>query len=1136
MILLSRSVQNQFPKSVQTRGYEYFQDYLCELVDMTDRGAEFEVFGSEPEPYDVSVEFGQNGIGSYECSCPYFSQHGNCKHVWGAILELDDIQEERMTPEKALAEHDERRSERLLYESSVKVPRAIAKIWEGKPGGKLLGGGNGKPGKETKPKWTSQLTPLTVEASRVPSIDTIAMAQRQEHAFVLDLQLSQSTSSTFIEFLIRERLASGAFGKWKSHSVSTNALSQNVHDRTGRTPNEELIRDLVLSRESEPTGSSYSSYWSPAIKNVSLKRSSAIPVLRGLCETGAFMWALSMESPVEDRQAIEWDEGPDWEIRFVVESRAKEKEWVISGELFRAGGDEGLPLDRPALVLPGMVVLHENRMSRCGSGEYRDWINALRRHSSLSVPFADRERFLKLLYESGAASSADRLRLPPDLRMTEIRHPPVPKLIARKWVNNHKSSQILGEVRFDYQGTEVVCDDPRPTVAVPEGGAVLRRDLEAEGEQLRKLFELPGIQRYYDKYGSYTWDRSIPKGAHHVQFAEQQLLRVVESLSAAGWSCELDGKTIRKPGAMNLEITSGIDWFDLEVSADFEGVGVGLPELLAAVRSGSKFVKLSDGTHGTISPDWMEQLKRLSGMGEIAEGKLRYSQVQALMLDAMLATREDAVRTDRKFGQLRKKLREFEGIKPADQPASFQGELRDYQKFGLGWLRFLHEFGFGGCLADDMGLGKTIQVLAFLESRRKRKRKAEELRKPTLIVVPKSLIFNWLDEGAKFCPKLKMAAYHGRERGEVLKRLGEYDVVLTTYGTLRLDIERLQKVKFDYAILDEAQAVKNPQSLSNKAVRVIDADYRLALTGTPIENHLGELWALFEFLNPGLLGRSENFKELTKSLRDDPANLSILSAGIRPYLLRRTKEQVLTELPEKTEQTLYCELSPKERKQYDELKEYYRQKLLGHVEKNGMAKSQIYILEALLRLRQAACHPGLVKESLKKLPSAKLETLLEQLQEVLAEGHKVLVFSQFTTLLGIVKEQLDKLSIRYEYLDGKTTKRKETVSRFQTTDDCPVFLLSLKAGGVGLNLTAADYVFILDPWWNPAVEKQAVDRAHRIGQTNRVFAYRLIARETVEEKILTLQQQKKELADSIITADSSLMQTLTVEDLNLLLS
>ena len=360
--------------------------------------------------------------------------------------------------------------------------------------------------------------------------------------------------------------------------------------------------------------------------------------------------------------------------------------------------------------------------------------------------------------------------------------------------------------------------------------------------------------------------------------------------------------------------------------------------------------------------------------------------------------------------------------------------------------------------------------------------------------------------------------------------------MVTTYGTLRQDIRKLKEVRFDYAILDEAQAIKNHHSQSSKACRLLQADHRLAMTGTPVENHVGELWSLFEFLNPGLLGRSEAFAAMAKNGSSDPETVQLLAKAIRPYILRRTKSQVLRELPAKTEQTLHCHLSPKERIHYDELKEYYRRQLGEKMRQVGLQRSKIHVLEALCACGRRPAIQGCSTATRPANPGAKLETLLEQLAEVTAEGHKALVFSQFTSFLAIIRQQLEHRNLCYEYLDGRTRKRGEKVRRFQEDPSCPLFLISLKAGGQGLNLTAADYVFILDPWWNPAVEAQAVNRAHRIGQTQRVFAYRLIAEDTVEQKILELQATKRELADAIITADNSIIRNLTAEDVQLLLS
>ena len=367
--------------------------------------------------------------------------------------------------------------------------------------------------------------------------------------------------------------------------------------------------------------------------------------------------------------------------------------------------------------------------------------------------------------------------------------------------------------------------------------------------------------------------------------------------------------------------------------------------------------------------------------------------------------------------------------------------------------------------------------------------------------------------------------------------ISQHDLVLSTYGTLLRDAPQLAQIKFDYVVLDEAQAIKNFATASAKAVRLLRREHRLALSGTPVENHLGELWSLFEFLNPGMLGEAKVLK-LAGGLARNPGEEArrLLAQALRPFILRRTKQQVARELPAKTEQTIFCELEAAERKQYDDLKKHYRESLLKRVTEQGLGRSKMHVLEALLRLRQAACHPGLLDKKRVGDPSAKLELLMEQLTELREEGHQALVFSQFTSLLAIVRKRLELAGVMYEYLDGATRNRQAHVDAFQNNKDCTVFLISLKAGGLGLNLTAAEYVFLLDPWWNPAVEAQAVDRAHRIGQERPVFAYRLIARDTVEEKVLELQKTKRDLADAIVGQDNGLIRDLKREDLELLLS
>ena len=612
----------------------------------------------------------------------------------------------------------------------------------------------------------------------------------------------------------------------------------------------------------------------------------------------------------------------------------------------------------------------------------------------------------------------------------------------------------------------------------------------------------------------------------------RNLPRAVTSLLANGWRVEAEGKLYRNPGSSSLSVSSGIDWFELHGSLNFgEDLEVKLPQLLAALRRGQKVIALGDGSFGVLPEEWLQQYGFLASFGVTEEDHLRFQRTQTGVLDALLAARPE-ITCDETFACVRKEWQNFNGIKPVAAPRGFVGQLRDYQREGLGWFEFLQRFKFGGCLADEMGLGKTVQVLALLESRRNGDSR------PSLVVVPRSLIFNWQQEAARFTPKLRVLSHTGSERIKGNAHFENYDLVLTTYGTLRRDVIHFNEVEFDFVILDEAQAIKNAATETAKAARLLKSRQRLALSGTPIENHLGELWSLFEFLNPGMLGSSSVFQFSTNGpQKPNEESRTMLARALRPFILRRTKQQVAKELPEKLEQTIYCEMDERQRRQYEELRDYYRQSLLEKVSRQGINKSKIQILEALLRLRQTACHPALVAGSVDDVtPNAKLDVLLPRLGEVTEEGHKAIVFSQFTSFLSIIRKRLDHQGVVYEYLDGKTRNRGVAVERFQSDSDCKLFLISLRAGGQGLNLTAAEYVFLLDPWWNPAVEAQAIDRAHRIGQTNRVFAYRLITRDTVEEKVLELQSTKRELADAIINADNSVIRNITGEDLRLLLS
>jgi SNF2 family DNA or RNA helicase len=607
-----------------------------------------------------------------------------------------------------------------------------------------------------------------------------------------------------------------------------------------------------------------------------------------------------------------------------------------------------------------------------------------------------------------------------------------------------------------------------------------------------------------------------------------QVRRAAQQLASEGWWVEADGRAFRLPGTVQARVRSGVDWFDLEGTVAYGDTSVSLADVLAAKRRGADVVELADGSLGALPDEWLDRLGPVFAGGEPTSGGARFARTQLALLDALLTTLPD-VDVDAAYEQAREALTAFDRITPADPPPSFIGTLRPYQRDGLGWLHFLRDFGFGGCLADDMGLGKTIQVLALLEARR------VEGHGPSLVVVPRSLVYNWRAEASRFAPSLRVADWSGAARHDEEVAIRDLDLAIVTYGTLRRDAARLAELPFDYVVLDEAQAIKNRGTATAKACRLLQASHRLALSGTPVENRLDELWSLLDFLNPGMLGTSSRFASSLRTVSDDRVADAVLSQALRPVILRRTKAAVAPELPERIERTLEVELEPKQRAFYDQVHKRVRREVLEQVEARGLARSKLHVLEGLLRLRQAACHPVLADPRKGALPSAKLDALVPALADVAAEGNKALVFSQFTSFLTLVRQALDAEGITYEYLDGRTKDRQARVDRFQGDPACPVFLISLKAGGHGLNLTAADYVYLLDPWWNPAVEAQAIDRAHRIGRTRRVIATRLVATGTIEEKILALQASKRALADAILSADRGGLASIGREELELLL-
>jgi superfamily II DNA or RNA helicase len=1224
MSLMSEYGQS-FSGDVKARGREYFRSGAVKITSHDAAQVKATVDGSSR--YRVTVGWDDaDDLPVFSCTCPFFEDRGGepCKHCWATVLKAnadgvlpkppdwDEGGREAVVDDDDDNDNDDDDDEEDAYRSPIVVgfgapPYNPHKRPHGKP----------HVNKSDPGAWRKQLNALTQSMRSVPvhAAQPLAWPPGRRILYIVDKPGTMEGRGLVIELAHETPKRDGSPDRPKQLKIGREQIASLPE------PVDRQIVQMLLGARRGDYGY-YGYYDSEAPRRFELPDSAYTTTLRLMCDTGRCR--LRREHSEDRPPTIAWDDGPPWEFwlevkpspggRYMTLEASLRRPVVTRGSAARganpdasgngdaSGGSERngevppngqaaigassetgsghrptdvpaadvehMKLSEPDLLVQGGLVFARGKVARLEHFDAFTLIIALREGMKLTVPLDQKEDLLKTLF---SLPRLPRLDLPEDLRVEELRPAAKPRLTIKKPSKSSYYSydeRLVGTLSFDYDGQVVSDTDQKGAILTPGGHRVIHRDVTAEATARAKLYAL-GFREAFG-YGLGARDSGL-------RLTPNKLPKVVAELTREGWHVEADGKLYRQPGEFKLNVKSGIDWFELHGEVSFGDVSAPLPRLLEALRKGETSVRLDDGTFGLLPQEWLKKYAGLAGLGEQTEDHLRFNKRQVGFLDALLSSMPEA-RFDETFSRARDELMRFGGIEPLDAPQTFQGELRAYQRDGLGWMAFLRKFGFGGCLADDMGLGKTVQVLALLEARRQLRQagtkgdlRASDAKPgengngngsangngiphsttpprdhsttpptpagPSLVVAPRSLIFNWKQEAARFCPELKVLDHTSVAREKTAGHFDQYDLILTTYGTLRRDMAFLKDVRFDYAVLDEAQAIKNSSSESAKAARLVQADHRLALSGTPVQNHLGELWSLFEFLNPGMMGAAGVFRDLTAGAAgSDPAARDALARALRPFILRRTKEQVARDLPEKLEQTVFCELEAEQRKLYNELRDHYRSSLLDRIAREGMNKAKIMVLEALLRLRQAACHPGLIDKKKSAGGSAKLDALMGHVADVIDEGHKVLVFSQFTSFLSIVRQRFDATKTPYEYLDGKTKDRQGRVERFQTDPNCKLFLISLKAGGLGLNLTAAEYVFLLDPWWNPAVEAQAIDRAHRIGQTQRVFAYRLIAKDTVEEKVLQLQQSKKELADAIINADNSLIRSLKREDLEMLLS
>ncbi|HET9958930.1 MAG TPA: SNF2-related protein [Polyangiaceae bacterium] len=1072
------------------RGLDYEKRKVVDEVHLNEGSAHGRVKGSDPDPYEVTIRLGGEGITSH-CTCPAFQKTGqHCKHVAALLITVRNKARQQMPRREAPPQ--------------VMAPPPPPPIQQQQPQGD-----NGKGSRRRDRRRGRVPTPPVpaVQGHFPPPIPELSARQTGLGAW-----LSPEGGMRQVKLEFRVHVRQGGLTATvldvdnRAPLLPSAALAWQA---TQPSPDRNALRVLARFESGNPRH--------PAVDIRGEDAAELLPLLRDrrvLLEP-ALMQLRFLEEPLRPRFDLEMVS--DTIVAKVTFERPSDgrRFSLTSGGWFE--GAPGYHID----TTEGIARPLDHRVSPAA-------LRRLLRSPTIAEPASELISLItyglpKVALEVGAelpelSQVVDVIDLTPEFRMRAT----------------GSLTQVEASLRAQYgeREVEVRADGISPPIMImpPEEGQkrmrCIRCDIAAQQLAVQELLEL-GLKA--DESGEFF----VAEGETAIKFWSEGVGSLPED-----WELyipeELLGTQVRNaPLTMNARVSSGVDWLSVKISYESDGVGVDREELERCLREGKKFVRLSDNSYAPLDPEKVQamidrEIELIQAGGKA--GKIPLSQagrVQELLQQANSAHVAASAK------QLFQKLASIDEIKAAKKPKALKATLRPYQEQGLSWLSFVHEIGSGGVLADDMGLGKTIQTIALLLNI-KAEKKTQPLR--ALIVAPTSVVSNWVREIQRFAPTLTTALWHGAGRKEQMEEMETANVIITSYALLRRDIDLLKKLRLDYAILDEAQNIKNPLSATAQAAKELTADRRLALTGTPIENRLSEIWSIFEFVSPGLLGPLPKFEEKYARPIDngDSKAASRLRAVIHPFILRRTKIEVAKDLPPKLEVDKLVDLAPDQKAIYLQVLREVRATVMGEVERVGMAKSQLHILAGLTKLRQAACDPrllGLPREFSHE-DSGKLMALRELIDEAESGGHKVLVFSQFVSMLKLVREALEEDKIKYEYLDGSTIDRAERVDRFQEDPTVPVFLISLKAGGSGLNLTAADTVIHFDPWWNPAVEDQASDRAHRIGQKKVVTVYRLVAAGTIEEKILQLKQKKKDLVSSVLSEDAGGAKTLSRDDLD----
>jgi len=1082
------------------RGLDYEKRKVVEGVSVSDTSATGKVKGSDPAPYEVAIHLGGEGITS-NCTCPAFQKSNqHCKHVAALLITVRN---------RARAQLPRREPQAQAPSAPHPQSNSNQSANQSQNNNNANNNGQSKSSRRRERRRRAQNQQVAVPPGLRPPPTPDASARPTG----IGAWLSPESAARRLDLEFRVHVRQGG-------------LTVTVLDVDARVP---LLPSVALSWQALAPTDDRSALRvltrfesgnprHPAVDIRGEDASELMPLLkdRRVLLEPALMQLRFVEEPIRPRFDLEMV-GSDTIVAKVTFERPGDgrRFQLTSGGWFE--GAPGYHID----TNEGIARPIDRRVSPAA-------LRRLLRSSTIAEPASELISVItyglpRVALEVGAdlpelSQVADVVDLEPVFRV--------------RATGSLTEAEVSLKASYGDVEVEVRADGISPPVIIlpPEEGQKRAKCIRCDIAAQQKAVELLLARGLDADEGG---ERFIAKGEDAIHFWSEGVGSLPED-----WDLyvpeDLVGTQVRgKPIVMSARVSSGVDWLSVKIGYESEGVGVDRDELERCLREGRKFVKLNDNSYAMIDTEKVQamidrEIELLTAAGKT--GKLPLSQAGRVQ-ELLQQVDESNVSANAKL--LFKKLASIDEIKKMRKPRGLKATLRPYQEQGLSWLRFIHDLASGGVLADDMGLGKTIQTIALLLSI-KAEKKTQPLR--ALIVAPTSVVTNWVRELERFGPTLTVALWHGAGRKEQKDELNQVNVVITSYALLRRDIDLLKKLRLDYAILDEAQNIKNPISATAQAAKELKAARRLALTGTPIENRLSEIWSIFEFVSPGLLGPLAKFEERFARPIDqgDSKQAARLRATIHPFILRRTKMEVAKDLPPKIEVDKIVDLMPDQRAIYLQVLREVRATVMGEVERVGVAKSQLHILAGLTKLRQAACDPRLLglPRDFSHDDSGKLSALRELVDEVESGGHKVLVFSQFVSMLKLMAAALDEDKIRYEYLDGSTIDRQGRIERFQEDPTVPVFLISLKAGGSGLNLTSADTVIHFDPWWNPAVEDQASDRAHRIGQKKVVTVYRLIAGGTIEEKILELKQKKKDLVESVLSEDAGGAKRLTKDVLD----